>query len=109
MIFPITRERLQNYVKEEAIADHIKERVHKELDTIKKLVEQTVLLSSGTKARYDIPRTVRDGIVYSQNGRTKGGMHPGILQELLIELHNLLPDCTIQMDPLQTYILIDWS
>jgi hypothetical protein len=110
MEFPITRERLQKYRINEAISNHTKERVQKEVDQICKDVELIVLRGTNTQYIYKISEEVIYGYTYPLSpGNTLPGSYPGILKELLEKIRYLFPDSRIQMDPLETYILIDWS
>jgi hypothetical protein len=117
MEFPITRERLQNYRANEAISVETKQRVLKEIQKICKDVEFTVLNTNDTRYIYRISRDITN-----PNCRPTGAVHcdrnsrPNILaqpvkvlNELLIAIKNTFPDSNIVVDPLETYIVIDWS
>ena len=110
MEFPITRERLQQYRKNEAISNHTKEHVQKEVQQICKDIELICLRGTNTQYIYKISNQIKGGYLYPSNaGNGLSGIYPGILNELLEKIRYLFPDSRIQMDPLETYILIDWS
>lgn len=106
MEFPITKERLQNYRTHEAVAVETKQRVAKELQTICKEVETKVITTTERKYIYRIPSHV----IRPSFRQTPMLPQPkNILEELLTSIKNTFPDSTITIDPLQTYIIIDWS
>ena len=92
MEFPITRARLLNYRTNEAVLVETKQRVLKEVQQICKDIERTVLTTNDTKYIYRIP-----------------GHVVAILKEVVKEVEDKFPDSTVVVDPLKTYILIDWS
>ena len=100
MEFPITRERLQNYKANEAQAVETKQRVSKEIKQICKDVEIVLLTSNERKYVYRIPPT---------NSPIRYINPKGIVKEIIEALENTFIDCKIILDPLETYILIDWS
>ena len=106
MEFPITRERLQTYRANDAAANHNKQRVLKELNLICKFVEQKVL-DNERKYIYEIRHEIKHGHINPCNGSFPP-VGP-ILKELLEAIKNSFLGCTILIDPLETYIIIDWS
>jgi len=108
MEFPITRERLLTYRTHEAVLVETKQRVLNEVQQICKDVERTVLTTNDTKYVYNIPKHVKhpDGRITAE-GRVV--QRDSIFKELLAEIKDRFPDSTVIVDPLETYILIDWS
>jgi hypothetical protein len=109
MEFPLTRERLKNYKKKEAMANHKKEMVNREIQRICIEVERTVMTTDDTMYKYSISDIVRDGISTSDDILSMYGPQTGILPEILEIINKLFPDSTITVDSLKTNILIDWS
>jgi hypothetical protein len=109
MEFPITRERLQLYRVNEAVLVETRQRVLKEIQQICKDVEKTVLTTNETKYIYRIPSHVKHGITRPNNSGVIVVHGVGILKELVTAIQNTFPDSTVVVDPLETYILIDWS
>lgn len=109
MEFPISRQRLRNYRANEAIAAETRQRVSAEIKIICKGVEKVVLTSDEHKYIYTIPRAVKFGEIRPQNSPVSLVNKVGILSELLTAIVTHFPDSSVQMDPLDTYILIDWS
>lgn len=108
MEFPITRERLQRYRLDEAVAVETKQRVAKEMEGICKGVEGTVLGTNDRRYVYRMPGHVKHPNLRQSNSIRMP--HPtSILKELMKEIGKAFPDSTIVLDPLETYILIDWS
>jgi hypothetical protein len=104
MEFPITRQRLQNYKLHEALSVENKQRVLREIQMICKDVERTVLTTNERKFVYRISGDIKN----SNNLRLNQAVNT--LKELLVaEVRKTFPDCTIIVDPLETYIIIDWS
>lgn len=109
MDFPITRERLQNYTKNEAVLVERKQRLEKVIQTICKEVEQCVLRNNDTKYIYRITNDIQ-GSLRATNGYGNRMPQPtSILEDVLDKLKELFLNCIIQVDPLKTYIIIDWS
>ena len=108
MEYPITRERLQKYRANEAVSVETKQRVLKEVQDICKQVEKTVLTTNERKYIYRISSLVRYGQL-RQTTDVRLGNPDDILKELLVAIQDRFPDSTVIVDPLQTYILIDWS
>jgi len=110
MEFPITRERLQKYREKEAPSAEIKKCVLKEIQKICEGVENIVLTTKKTKYVYEITHIVKYGDIKHNTPHPELTWNTnGCLKELLAELKNKFPDSNIIMDPLEKYILIDWS
>jgi hypothetical protein len=109
MEFPITRERLQNYRENEAVAVETKQRVSKEMKQICKDVEILLINSNERKYVYRISGDIKYGFIFPMNNPIVRVNQKGILKELIEALENTFIDCKIILDPLETYILIDWS
>ena len=108
MEFPITRERLLTYRTHEAVLVETKQRLLNEVQQICKDVERTVLTTNNTKYVYNIPNHVKHpNARFTAEGRVV--QRDSILKELLVAIQNTFPDSTVIVDPLETYILIDWS
>jgi len=109
MEFPITRERLQKYRVNEAVLVENKQRVLKEIQVICKDVERIVLTTYESKYIYRIPNVVKNGELRLSNIPLTCVQPLGILKELVVAIKNTFPDSNIMVDPLETYIVIDWS
>lgn len=109
MEFPISRDRLQNYRVNEAVLVETKQRVLNEIQNICKDVERVVLTTSDTKYVYRILQEVKSGFTRPSNSSVSSIQAVGILKELVLEIKKVFPDSNIILDPLETYILIDWS
>ena len=111
MEFPISRERLQNYMPKEADYAQIKGMIYKTMAQICKDVEKTVLTTNARKYVYKGAYTFKS--FQTQNifhaGTGNSGRVYNCLNELLEAIKTTFPDCTITIDPLETYIIIDWS
>jgi hypothetical protein len=106
MEFPISRERLQNYKLHEALSVENKQRVLREIQTICKDVEYTVLNTNERKFVYRISGDIKNPNLY----KSRLNQSVNVLKELLVaEIRKKFPDCTVIVDPLETYIIIDWS
>ena len=109
MEFPMTKQRLQNYRRDEAVAVETKQRVATTVKKICKEIER-VVLNDERMYIYNI----YDSDKYGSKGLTLGSplmpihLMP-ILQDIIDALRINLPDSKITVDPLETYILIDWS
>ena len=97
MEFPISRTNLQRYRECKAVAADIKERVSEEVKVICKNVETTILNTYDNYYIYRVPSHVK----YGSSGLS-------FTQQANI-ITNLFIDCKIIIDPLESYILIDWS
>jgi len=110
MEFPISRERLQNYKLNEALSVENKQRVLREIQKICKDVEITVLTTNERKFVYRISGDIKNSNLRVTSNNMRRDQPVNILKELLVaEIHNTFPDCTVIVDPLETYIIIDWS
>lgn len=107
MDFPITRERLQNYRLHEALAVETRQRVAKEMEGICKGVEGTVLGTNDRRYVYRMPGHVKHPNL--RESRYQLPQPTSILKDLIEAIGKAFPDSTITLDPLETYILIDWS
>jgi len=108
MEFPISRKRLQNYRVNEAVSVETKQRVLKEIQQICKDVERTVISTNDTKYVYRITHDVKGGFLRMTTD-VRLANAGGIIKELLVAIKQAFPDCNIILDPLETYIVIDWS
>ena len=109
MEFPISRERLQNYRANEAVSTETKQRVSKEIQKICNDIEKKVLTTDERKYIYRIAEVVKYGELMPMNSQVSL-FHPmGFLKELLVAIKQAFPDSNIVLDPLETYIVIDWS
>jgi hypothetical protein len=108
MELPISRRRLQNYRYDEATEVNAKQRVDAILKKICKGIEAVILNTDGMKYVYHIDNTIHPAIP-SRGGPTKNLQERYILPDLIDALKTNFPDSNIIMDPLKTYILIDWS
>jgi len=105
MEFPISRERLQRYRTNEAVTTETRQRVMTEIQKICKEVERTVLTTGDRKYIYRISDPVRFGHLRS----AWEVQCADILKDLMHAIRQTFPDSTVMLDPLETYILIDWS
>lgn len=109
MKFPITRERLQQYRSNEFLSNETEERINKVIDTICKSIERTIINTNERKYVYDIDFNSN---IKANLRQTMGVILPqqkSILNEVLERLKEKFIDCKILVDPLEKYILIDWS
>ena len=104
MQFPITRQRLQNYRNDEAAEAYAKERINKAVSEICHQVESIAKTGRHQKFTY----TLRNNLTAEYMSVDFGNIRP-VLDDVLSKLRELFPDSTIQVDPLKTYILVDWS
>ena len=109
MEFPISRERLQNYRVNEALSVQIKQSVNEEIKKICKDIEKNVLTTNSRKYVYKISSHIKFGVSRPQNCQVSLVQSAGFLKELIVEIKNVFPDCDVIVDPLETYIIIDWS
>ena len=109
MEFPISRARLQNYRVNEAISVETKQRVLKEIQQICKDVERIVLTTDDSKYVYRISSEVKYPNLRPTNGGVRLVEPVSCLKELLVAIKNTFPDSNVIVDPLETYIIIDWS
>jgi len=89
----------------------IKRFISKTMEQICRDVEKTVLTTNERKYVYNgawaFKRFETENIFRVGSGNS--GRVYNCLKELLEAIKNKFPDCTIIMDPLETYIIIDWS
>ena len=107
MKFPITRERLQQYRTNEFLSNETEERINKVIDDICKSIERTIINTNQRKYVYDIDSNIKANLRH-----TMGVVLPqqkSILNKVLERLKEKFLDCKILVDPLEKYILIDWS
>ena len=96
MKFPITREELQTFNREEYI---INDRINKSVQQVCDRIKQQILYGSREK-RF----IVRDELPNRQQvGRD------AIISMFMDRLKETFIECDITIDPLKTYIIIDWS
>jgi hypothetical protein len=118
MEFPISRERLQNYRANEADAVERKKRISEEIKIICRDVEIKVLRTNERSYVYRMSdRDSQRGLIHPI-GPINPKMSPQMyflnqkvlfVNGLLEAIKNTFTDCTITMDPLETYIIINWS
>ena len=106
----MSRERLHNYRRDEAVAVETRQRVDATMKKICKEIERIVLTSDDRRYVYKIYESDKNGgnTYVSQNRMPPIQLMP-ILQDIIESLRTILPDSKITVDPLETYILIDWS
>ena len=110
MEFPITRRRLQNYRDGEAIFVETEQRIEKVVNRICKDVEHTILTTNEHRYKYNLNMEVFGHLrVNPTLYNYKFRQQPSILNQVLYALRERFLDCYITTDPLNTYILIDWS
>jgi len=109
MEFPISRKSLQTYRANDAQAVETKQAVLKEIQKICKDVEKKVLTTNDRRYIYYIPQVIKHDDLMPMHSPVIIAKPDGFLKGLLDSIKNTFPDCTITMDPLETYILIDWS
>jgi hypothetical protein len=125
MEFPVSREQLHN-IKKKVEEDVIKYNIEKAIDNIKERIIMHAYQGtlphlgglSGTKLKVDIPKFViiipdkwRGYLVITSSAHPLALFNPWkthfeVIKGKLIEL---FPDVTFEIDPLKTYMLIDWS
>jgi hypothetical protein len=99
-----TRERLHNYRDLETT-----QTVAKEIQKICSDIKTIILTTNESKYIYRISHFVKHGAMRPSNSPISLRDTSGVLKELLIAINNTFPDSAIKVDPLETYILIDWS
>jgi hypothetical protein len=118
MKFPVSREQLRNIKKD--VEDEILEyNIEKAIDNIKeRIIIQAYYGLSNTKLKVDIPqfRIVipdkwRHYLVIDSSAHPLALVNPYKTHFEVIKgkLTELFPGVTFEIDPLKTYILIDWS
>ena len=109
MEFPISRTRLQNYKYYEAMYMETKQRISEKVKFICKNVERIAISTNDTKYVYKITNEDKYGMLRTMNSSVSKVQTVGIIKELLEAVMKLFPDSKVVVDPLETYILIDWS
>jgi hypothetical protein len=125
MNFPVCREQLRNIKKDiedyiieyniEKVIDNIKERIimHAYQGTLSHLggISNTKLKIDISQFRIVIPDKWRAYIQINSSAHPLALVNPWKTHFELIKgkLTELFPDVTFEIDPLKTYILIDWS
>jgi hypothetical protein len=113
MEYPISKARLQNFYQEWVELERTKH-VNKIVDDI----TQRVLAHATEYSRPNKHMRVSGGMesyrryVHQSNFRMQNHHeHPvdTYMPMILVKLRERFPDCRIDMDPLQTYIIVDWS
>ncbi len=106
MKFPITREELQayNYVKdqEEQLEQKIQDSISKLIDQLCEEFKQSMKFNKDKKYVWNKFTSIKPYI----NGRDGLDKY---LPQIIDKLKNIFIDCNIIIDPLHTYIIIDWS
>jgi hypothetical protein len=109
MEFPISRERLQNYKVNEAVLVETKQRVLKEIQEICKHIERIVLTTNATNYVYKITSNIKYPNARVSSDAVLLPQPVSCVNEVLVAIKNTFPDSNVIMDPLETYIIIDWS
>ena len=105
MEFPITRERLQGYMNGEAQLNALKNGTANTIKQFCQDLERHVMMGE-KKFVYNFD--VRHKSLHPSSGRF--GIAPNVIKKYIIqEIEKMLPDCTLTIDPLETYMIIDWS
>ena len=125
MEFPVSREQLHN-IKKNVEEDVIKYNIEKAIDNIKERIIMHAYQGtlphlgglSGTKLKVDISKFItvipdkwRGYLQINSSANPLALFNPWkthleVIKEKLIEL---FPGVTFEIDPLKTYILVDWS
>jgi hypothetical protein len=119
MKFPVSREQLRN-IKKDVEDEIIEHNIEKAVDNIKeRIIIHAYYGLSNTQLKFDIPPHFR--IVIPDKWRAYIQIHTSAHPLALVnpwkthfevikgKLTELFPDVTFEIDPLKTYILIDWS
>lgn len=112
MEFPITRERLQNYKNGEAKEREITKRVNEMIHHICNQIETTVLTTSEKRCIYSLKGKLAYNLIFNCLMIENNGIQlppNGLLPQLVEALKEKCVGCDIIVDPLNTYIIIDWS
>jgi hypothetical protein len=104
MELPITREQLQCYKDDYHIIAR-KKRLNEIINDISLKIHQEILggRTQNKRFKYNIPN------LYYYWGNSSATMNFIAIEDLVKVLKEKFIGCTIQTDPLDTYILIDWS
>jgi hypothetical protein len=109
MKFPITRESLQafDFVKEqqEKIEEEIQKRFTQILDGICNEFQRTMQLNS--KEKKFVWRNIN--IINNLHNEFRTGSSDEYLPQFIQRLKGVFIGCDIIVDPLKTYLIIDWS
>ena len=106
MEFPITRERLQNYLNGEAQLNAIKNLTSKTLKQFREDVEHHVMMG---EKRF-VYKFTHINVPLPFIGAPRVYITPQDIRNYIVsEIERMLPDCTLTVDPLETYMIIDWS
>lgn len=125
MKFPVCREQLRN-IKKEVEDEILEHNIEKAIDNIKERIIMHAYQGtlphlggvSGTKLKVDISKFViiipdkwRAYITINSSAHPLALVNPWKTHFEVIKgkLTELFPDVTFEIDPLKTYILIDWS
>lgn len=125
MNFPVYREQLRN-IKKDVEDDILKHNIEKVIDNIKERIIMHAYQGtlphlggvSGMKLKVDISKFVivipdkwRAYIIINSSAHPLAFVNPWKTHFEVIKgkLMELFPDVTFEIDPLKTYILIDWS
>jgi hypothetical protein len=119
MKFPVSREQLRN-IKKDVEDEIIEHNIEKVIDNIKeRIIVQAYYGISNTKLKVNIP--VRFEVIIPDKWRHHLQIYPlsrplGLFnpwethfEVIKGKLTELFPDVTFEIDPLKTYILVDWS
>lgn len=106
IVFPITRKRLQNMPEEynkkcmkKYIDNTIENISMKIIDSASRNIRKLKLMMREIYPLGPIPGCIQKNTYKREN----------YLPEILNELHSRFPDTKIIMDPMETYIMFDWS
>ena len=117
MEFPVSREQLHN-IKKNVEEDVIKYNIEKAIDNIKERIIMHAYQGTDPHLKVDIPKFV---IIIPDKWRgylqIASSAHPLALfnpwkthfEVIKEKLTELFPGVTFEVDPLKTYILVDWS
>jgi len=105
MDFSNNRKRPRIFGLEEAELADTKKTLLKEIQKICKCVEIKVTTTSEQNYIYEITDVVKSGVMRSESI----GQSVRFLTVLLEEIKRTFNGCNIIIDPLETYIKIDWS
>jgi hypothetical protein len=119
MKFPVSREQLRN-IKKDVEDEVLEHNIEKAIDNIKeRIIVQAYYGLSNTKLKIDIPVRFQTIIPDKWRGylQIDSSAHPLAFvnpwkthfEVIKGKLTQLFPDVTFEIDPLKTYILVDWS
>ena len=111
MKFPITRESLQAFdpvkEREELLEEDIEKHLRQMLDIICKEFKQSI--SSNSKEKKYVWRNLHYLSNIQINGRITISQKDQYLPRFIEKLKENFIGCDIIVDPLKTYLIIDWS